>query len=333
MNQNRIATSPGRTSRSHNRRGTRHWRGHRPETRRSRRARRSLRTLARRARTYRRRHSRTAAARAPSSSAMSPTCARSNRWPNVSSAAFAASTFSSTTPASGDRNGPLHQLPPEDWDRIINTNLRGVYYCIRSLAPLMIRARSGHIINISSLAGKNALPNGAAYSASKWGLNGLSYSVAEELRAHNIRVSVICPGSVHTEFSPHAGKNAEKMLQATRRGPRRGHDRDAGAAIVRQRNSAAADAETVGELRARNCQVVPVLSSLPSLRPSQKRCAIVVAKDEGPRTFWRSREASSQLNTREPTLSLPVARLTARPCTGSDCLDCSKSARRSNFTS
>jgi len=111
--------------------------------------------------------------------------------------------------------GPLHLLSPDNWDRVLNTNLRGVYYCIRSLAPLMIKARTGHIINISSLAGKNALPNGAAYAASKWGLNGLSYSVAEELRAHNIRVSVICPGSTHTEFSPHAGMNAEKMLQAS----------------------------------------------------------------------------------------------------------------------
>jgi 3-oxoacyl-[acyl-carrier protein] reductase len=114
----------------------------------------------------------------------------------------------------GGAGGPLHQLSPDNWDRVLNTNLRGVYYCIRSLAPLMIKAHSGHIINISSLAGKNALPNGAAYAASKWGLNGLSYSVAEELRAHNIRVSVICPGSVHTEFSPHPGKNAGKMLQA-----------------------------------------------------------------------------------------------------------------------
>jgi len=109
---------------------------------------------------------------------------------------------------------PLHQLPPEDWDRILNTNLRGVYYAIRAFAPLMIRARAGHIINISSLAGKNALPNGAAYAASKWGLNGLSYSVAEELRGHNIRVSVVCPGSVLTELSPHTGKDPGKMLQA-----------------------------------------------------------------------------------------------------------------------
>ena len=113
----------------------------------------------------------------------------------------------------GGFNDPLHNLPPEEWDRILNTNLRGVYYAIRTFAPVMIRAYSGHIINISSLAGKNALPNGAAYAASKWGLNGLTYSVAEELRQHNVRASVVCPGSVDTELSPHAGKDPSKMLQ------------------------------------------------------------------------------------------------------------------------
>jgi 3-oxoacyl-[acyl-carrier protein] reductase len=113
----------------------------------------------------------------------------------------------------GGFGGPLHQLAPESWDAILNTNLRGVYHTIRCVAPLMIRNRSGHIVNISSLAGKNALPNGAAYAASKWGLNGLSYSVAEELRGYGIRVSVVCPGSVDTELSPHAGKDPAKMLQ------------------------------------------------------------------------------------------------------------------------
>lgn len=113
----------------------------------------------------------------------------------------------------GSFSGPLHQMPPDAWETVMNTNLRGVYYCIRSFAPMMVRARSGHIVNISSLAGKNALPNGAAYAASKWGLNGLSYSVAEELRGHNIRVSVVCPGSVHTDLSPHEGKDPKKMLQ------------------------------------------------------------------------------------------------------------------------
>ena len=114
----------------------------------------------------------------------------------------------------GGFNDSLHNLPPEEWDRILNTNLRGVYYAIRTFAPLMIREYGGHIINISSLAGKNALPKGAAYAASKWGLNGLSYSVAEELRSQNVRVSVICPGSVDTELSPHVGKDPNKMLHA-----------------------------------------------------------------------------------------------------------------------
>ncbi|MGO8797323.1 MAG: SDR family oxidoreductase [Candidatus Sulfotelmatobacter sp.] len=113
----------------------------------------------------------------------------------------------------GGFGGPLHQLPPDEWDKILNTNLRGVYYTTRAFAPMMIRARSGHIINISSLAGKNALPNGAAYAASKWGLNGLSISLAEELRGHNIRVAIICPGSTNTDLSPHAGKDPAKMLQ------------------------------------------------------------------------------------------------------------------------
>jgi 3-oxoacyl-[acyl-carrier protein] reductase len=110
-------------------------------------------------------------------------------------------------------NQPLHNLAPEDWDAILNTNLRGVYFTVHAFAPLMIRAYSGHIVNISSLSGKNALPNGAAYAASKWGLNGLTYSLAEELRPHNIRASVICPGSTETELSLHAGKDPAKMLQ------------------------------------------------------------------------------------------------------------------------
>ncbi len=95
---------------------------------------------------------------------------------------------------------PLHQLAPEDWDAMMDVNLKAPYLLIRAFAPLMITASYGHIVNISSLAGKNPLPNGAAYSASKWALNGLTYSVAEELRQYNIRVSVVAPGSVNTHF-------------------------------------------------------------------------------------------------------------------------------------
>jgi 3-oxoacyl-[acyl-carrier protein] reductase len=114
----------------------------------------------------------------------------------------------------GGPSGLLHELGPDEWDAVFNTNLRGVYYMLRSVVPLMIASGAGHIINISSLAGKNPLPRGAAYSASKWGLNGLSYGVAEELRAQNIRVSVICPGSVDTDFSPRrGGKDSQKMLK------------------------------------------------------------------------------------------------------------------------
>jgi len=102
----------------------------------------------------------------------------------------------------------LHEVTPDEWDLIFNTNLRGPYLMIRALAPLMTAAHSGHIINISSLAGRNPLPKGAAYAASKWGLNGLTCSVAEELRQYNIRVSAVAPGSINTDFADHSGRGA-----------------------------------------------------------------------------------------------------------------------------
>ncbi|HUO60609.1 MAG TPA: SDR family oxidoreductase [Candidatus Acidoferrales bacterium] len=113
----------------------------------------------------------------------------------------------------GNFSTPLHEMPPEQFDSILNTNLRAVYYMIREFAPGMMAAKAGHIINISSIASKNALRNGAAYAASKWGLNGLSVSVAEELRDYGVRVSIICPGSTETSLSPHEGKRTDRMLQ------------------------------------------------------------------------------------------------------------------------
>lgn len=108
---------------------------------------------------------------------------------------------------------PLHQMAPADWDAVIGTNLRGPYLMIRAFAPMMIAAKGGHIVNISSLAGHNPLKNGAAYAASKWGLNGLTYSVAEELREYGIRVSAVAPGSVNTGFNVSSGKNAGRKIQ------------------------------------------------------------------------------------------------------------------------
>lgn len=109
--------------------------------------------------------------------------------------------------------GAVHELSDEAWDNTLDTNLRGVFLCSRAVAPQMIRQRSGYIINISSLAGKNFFAGAAAYCASKWGLMGLTKCMAEDLRGYGIRVTAICPGSVHTEFSPHAGKDPKKMLQ------------------------------------------------------------------------------------------------------------------------
>ncbi len=110
--------------------------------------------------------------------------------------------------------GAAHELSENDWDRVMDINLKGVFLCSRAVAPQMIRRGRGQIINISSLAGKNAFAGGGIYCASKWGLQGLTACMAEDLRGHNVRVSVICPGSVDTEFSPHAGKDPLKMLRA-----------------------------------------------------------------------------------------------------------------------
>jgi 3-oxoacyl-[acyl-carrier protein] reductase len=109
--------------------------------------------------------------------------------------------------------GPFHEQTETDWNAVLDTNLKSVFLTSRAVAPEMIRRKTGHIINISSLAGKSTFANGAIYCASKWGLLGLSGCMAEELRAHGIRVSAVCPGSVATEFSPHAGKDPSKMLQ------------------------------------------------------------------------------------------------------------------------
>jgi len=109
--------------------------------------------------------------------------------------------------------GPAHELPEADWDAVLDTNLKGVFLVSKAVVPEMIRRRTGHVINISSLAGKNAFAGGGIYCASKWGLLGLTYCMAEDLRGYGIRVSAVCPGTVATEFSPHAGKNSARMLQ------------------------------------------------------------------------------------------------------------------------
>jgi 3-oxoacyl-[acyl-carrier protein] reductase len=109
--------------------------------------------------------------------------------------------------------GPFYEANESNWDPVLDTNLKSVFLLSKEVAKGMIERRSGHIINIASLAGKNAFAGGAIYCASKWGLLGMTQCMAEDLRAHGIRVSAICPGTVATDFSPHAGKDTSKMLQ------------------------------------------------------------------------------------------------------------------------
>jgi NAD(P)-dependent dehydrogenase (short-subunit alcohol dehydrogenase family) len=92
-------------------------------------------------------------------------------------------------------------MTDDDWSRVIDTNLTGVFFCTRAAIPAIKKSGGGWIINIASLAGRNYFPGGAAYCASKAGLIAFSESVMQEVRYDNIRVSVVMPGSVATEFS------------------------------------------------------------------------------------------------------------------------------------
>jgi 3-oxoacyl-[acyl-carrier protein] reductase len=93
------------------------------------------------------------------------------------------------------------EMTPEDWHRNIDLNLSGAFYCSREALPRFRKRGAGFIVNISSLAGKNAFSGGAAYNASKFGLNGFTEALMLDHRHDNVRVSCIMPGSVDTEFS------------------------------------------------------------------------------------------------------------------------------------
>lgn len=99
---------------------------------------------------------------------------------------------------------PLAEMSLAMWNEILGTNLTGVFHCCRAAIPVMRRRGGGYIVNIGSLAGKNAFPEGTAYNASKFGLVGFSEALMQEVRYDGIRVSYVMPGSVHTGFSGHA---------------------------------------------------------------------------------------------------------------------------------
>lgn len=95
----------------------------------------------------------------------------------------------------------VEEMSPEDFRSVLETNIFGVFYCCHEAIPLLKKRGGGYIINMSSLAGTNAHPQMAAYNASKFGLNGFSEALMQEVRHDGIKVSYIMPGSVNTEFA------------------------------------------------------------------------------------------------------------------------------------
>ncbi len=110
---------------------------------------------------------------------------------------------------------PIDQLSAEEWNEVIETNLSGVFYCCHEAIPLLRQRGGGYIFNISSLAGVNAFPGGSAYNASKFGLNGFSEAMMQDVRYDGIRVSYIMPGSVATEFGGAPGSRARESWKLT----------------------------------------------------------------------------------------------------------------------
>ncbi len=104
---------------------------------------------------------------------------------------------------------PVVAMDVAEFDAMWNVNVRGVFLATRAVLPAMIRAKSGAIVNIASLAGKNTFKGGAGYGATKWALRGFAGSLMLEVREHNIRVVTICPGSVDTGFSPQGKKGTQ----------------------------------------------------------------------------------------------------------------------------
>ncbi|HSJ14196.1 MAG TPA: SDR family oxidoreductase [Longimicrobiales bacterium] len=104
---------------------------------------------------------------------------------------------------------PVRELAPATWRDVIGTNLDGVFFCCHAALPELIAAGESWIINIGSLAGKNAFPNGGAYNASKFGLIGFSEALMQEVRHQGVRVSYIMPGSVATDFNLPSERGAD----------------------------------------------------------------------------------------------------------------------------
>ncbi len=103
---------------------------------------------------------------------------------------------------------PVADLTPEEWHKVIDLNLSGVYYCCHAAIDLLRASGSGYVFNISSLAGRNPFAGGSAYNASKFGVNGFSEAMMLDHRKENIRVTTVMPGSVDTDFGHVPGQGS-----------------------------------------------------------------------------------------------------------------------------
>ena len=106
----------------------------------------------------------------------------------------------------------------DDWERMIDTNIKGLLYVTRAVSPLMIARNSGHIVNICSIAGKEVYENGNVYCATKHAVDALSKAMRIDMLGHNIKVTNICPGAVETEFSIVRFKGDTQRAAGTYRG-------------------------------------------------------------------------------------------------------------------
>ncbi|HET8563219.1 MAG TPA: SDR family oxidoreductase [Candidatus Binatia bacterium] len=106
---------------------------------------------------------------------------------------------------------PINELEVKKWDYTIAVNLRGPFLVTKTTIPIMMRQRSGAIINVSSSVGRSAYPNFTAYAASKWGLEGFTQTLAAETRSYNIRVNSVDPGYVATKLTGYRGSKPESV--------------------------------------------------------------------------------------------------------------------------
>ncbi len=113
------------------------------------------------------------------------------------------------------KQAPILELTEEDWDLVVGVNLKGVFLCSRAVIPHMVERKSGRIINIASISGKNGFPGQAAYGSSKFGVVGLTQVMARELAQYGITVNAICPGIIYTWMWEYLSSLAAKELKTT----------------------------------------------------------------------------------------------------------------------